>query len=195
MKTAINEYNEINEEISNISNQIDLLKQNESVIKYLELEKQKSELLNKKRIAYINLRKNEYNCCDHLFVYSKVEFDGYANRACIKCGLDEAVLNMEKGFFSEEQRIMYDYLRDNYLKFTGTNTNILCDIDLAHAIYLRIKNNHPYMDDKQARKYFEIALNNIRNKNTSDYERTNKAKRLMLYPGFNRWYGENIYEN
>ena len=42
---------------------------------------------------------------------------------------------------------MYDYLKKNYLSsnFGGIQTEILCDIDLAQAIYTKIKNSYPRM--------------------------------------------------
>ena len=53
---------------------------------------------------------------------------------------------------------MYDYLRKPHLR--GKETNITCDLELAYAIYSKIKEVHPDIDADTALGYFEIALNN-----------------------------------
>ena len=42
-------------------------------------------------------------------------------------------------------------------------------------------------NDLIAIKYFEIALDNIRNIDVSDERKVNRAKRLALMPSFNKW--------
>ncbi len=78
----------------------------------------------------------------------------------------------------------------NHLK--GIKTNIDCDIDLARAIYARIKNAHPTIDDETAIKYLKIALNDIRNINVSNERKISRARRLSLNDDFNRWNARKI---
>ena len=63
------------------------------------------------------------------------------------------------------------------------------DLDLAKAIYSKIKESHPDIDDETARKYFEIALDNIRKIKVNDERKVSRAKRLSLSPKFNKWTG------
>ena len=127
-------------------------------------------------------------------VYSKIDYDYYEGRTykscgCIKCGLDNSVLNGERIWLSGSQKIMYDYLKKNYLSsdFGGIQTGILCDIDLAQAIYKKIKSNYPNIDDAQAIKFFKVSLKNIRNIKVNDERKVSRAKRLALSPDFAKW--------
>lgn len=74
----------------------------------------------------------------------------------------------------------------------GTDTEILCDFDLAKALFARIKAVHPDIDDKTAVRYFQIALANIRNIPVSDVRKQNRAKRLLLSSKFNKWNAKDV---
>ena len=69
----------------------------------------------------------------------------------------------------------------------GVETEVACDLDLAQAIFSKIKEVHPDIDDTTAIKYFEIALDDIRNIKVSDERKVGRAKRLSLKPEFKRW--------
>ena len=57
---------------------------------------------------------------------------------------------------------MYDVFKSqNYKK--GKSTDIICDLELATAIYNKILEYYPNIDDDTAIKYLGIALDNIRN--------------------------------
>ena len=81
---------------------------------------------------------------------------------------------------------MYDFMYGGVYR-SGIDTKMFCDLDLAKAIYSKIREAHPNIDDETARKYFEIALDNIRNIKVTEERKANRAKRLLLIPGFNRW--------
>ena len=66
-------------------------------------------------------------------------------------------------------------------------TKLVCNLDLAKAIYSKIKEAHPDIDDETARKYFEISLDDIRNIKVNDERKKSRAKRLSLNPDFNKW--------
>ena len=72
-------------------------------------------------------------------------------------------------------------------EYLGIDSNLLCDLDLAMAIYKKIKEVHPYIDDELAVKYLEASLHKIRNIEVSDERKENRAKRLSLKPDFNKW--------
>ena len=68
-----------------------------------------------------------------------------------------------------------------------SDINIVCDKELAMALYKKIREYHPDIDDKTVIKYFEIALDDIRNIEVSDERKKSRAKRLGLRRDFNRW--------
>lgn len=129
---------------------------------------------------------------------SKVEHDSWEGRVykscgCIKCGLDDSVLDKKRKWLSFHQKIMYDYLKEKYLK--GYKTEIACDLDLAQAIYSKIKEAHSDIDDEMAIKYFKVALDDIRNIKVSDERKTSRAKRLSLNHKFRRWNARDVYND
>ena len=120
----------------------------------------------------------------------------YNYYGCVKCGLDERVLYLAEYYhnldcLTLDQRIMYDFMKnhsDNPEKdYLGIDSNLLCDLDLATAIYKKIKEVHPYIDDELAVKYLETSLHKIRNIDVSDERKENRAKSLSLKPDFNKW--------
>ena len=144
-----------------------------------------------------NMKLMEYKKCKHQLVYSEIKYDECDMRtlrfcACIKCGLDESVKIHEGYKYFLIDKVMRDYLGWNDIQ--GKTSEYICDIELAHAIYTKIKEAHPNIDDETATKYFEIALDNIRNNKVSEERKENRAKRLCLTPGFNRWNKEDISE-
>lgn len=91
---------------------------------------------------------------------------------------------------------MYDFLKSQPVfidSMKGINTKIPCDLNLAKAIYSKIKKAHPNIDDKTATKYFEIALDNIRNIPVNEERKINRARRLSLFSNFNRWNGSDVH--
>ncbi len=136
------------------------------------------------------MKQQNYETCNHILVYSKIEYDRYEgrtykSRGCIKCGLDNSILDTNIDFLHSKEKIKYTYLRKKYL--TGIETKVTCDLDLARAIFSKIKEAHPKIDNKTAIKYFEIALDNIRNIKVNEDRKVNRAKRLSLSPDFKRW--------
>ena len=128
-----------------------------------------------------NYRK--YSKCNHILVKTSNE-----NCGCIKCGLNDIVLNFKREALLPFAQNMYDYLKENNIKhLKGRITDVSCDMELARAIYLHIKLVHPEINDLLATKYFEIALDNIRNIEVSEKRKEGRAKRLGLHPSFIRW--------
>lgn len=177
MREASNEYNEIKEIRKKIKKDIKLLEEDKNVRRYLEL----------KKILNYSLCNEQYDLCKHVLVYSKVYDDRIKRCGCIKCGLDESILDEDRDELTLNNKIMYDYLRNHHRKINGINTGNRCDLSLAQAIYLKLEEIYPNINDLTAIKYFEIALDNIRNIDVSNERKVNRAKRLALKPNFNKW--------
>lgn len=198
MSNLKKEYDEITKQRKKIIEEMKPLEENDVVKKYFELKKQNENLYEKQLTLYQEMKKEEYKCCEHILVYSEIEYDRYEGRTyrscgCIKCGLDNSVSKRERKWLPFFQKIMYDYLSEKYL--SGREIKIACDLDLAQAIYSKIKEIHPDINDEIAVKYFEIALDNIRNIKVSEERKTNRAKRLSLDPKFKNWYGSDVHHD
>ena len=175
---------------------INALLETETVKEYLELCEQNEKLFRKQKDLYKKIKVKEYSSCKHIWV--NTFFAGYKNsyHGCVKCGLDERVLYLAEhcrnlDYLTFEERVMYDFMRDQSNdpeeKYLGIDSNLLCDLDLATAIYKKIKEVHPYIDDELAVKYLEASLHKIRNIEVSDERKENRAKRLSLKPDFSKW--------
>lgn len=125
---------------------------------WFELLKQSDIQIEDKKI-----RDEEYLSCNHIYISLNNDFN-----ICMKCGLVKSFV------------LPPDYC-------DGIYTNILCDIELARAIYSKIKEAHPDIDDETATKYFKVALFDIRNIVVNKDREKSRAKRLSLNPKFNRW--------
>lgn len=192
------EYDEVTEEREKIIEKIRQLEESEILKEYFELTKQNESLYNKQLSLYKDIKYEEYDSCEHILVDSKKDYDRwegrtYRSKGCIKCGLDNSILDMDEKFLSPYGKIMYSYLRKKHL--FGIETNIACDLELAKAIYSKIKQAHPDIDDETAIKYLENALNNIRGSKVSDDRKASRAKRLSLKPDFRNWNADDICDH
>ncbi len=190
MSNLEKDYEEITKQRQRIIEEMNNLEENEVIKRYFELRKQNESLYKKQVDMCKSMKLKNYKSCKHILVYSKIDYDRYEGRTykscgCIKCGLDNSVLDFDRKYLPFSKQVMYDYLTDDYL--TGKQTDVVCDLDLAQAIYSKIKENNPKIDDETATKYFEIALDNIRNIKVSDDRKTSRVKRLSLDSGFKRW--------
>ena len=203
MNNAKKKYEEILEKGRKIVDEMDLLEKDDKVKRYLELKEEIDDLYNKKLEAYKDVKFEEYDSCNHKFIYSKIEIDRYEGRSykscgCIKCGLNTNALYLRSDWLPYTQQIMHDYLNKKREEkiYIGASSivdiDVVCDLDLACAIYSKIKEVHPDIDDETAIKYFEIALDNIRNIKVSDERKENRAKRLSLYNGFKKWNKQDV---
>ena len=196
MSILNDKYKKITEQRKNISIELKELLENESVKRYFELCSKDKNLAFQQREVYENIKNEQYLKCNHIWVNTLKDYDSYEGRTetycgCIKCGLDERVIymmeyNPDCSALTEDQKIMYKIMNDSYYK-KGINTNVNCNLELAMAIYKRIKEKYPNIQDGLARKYFEIALDNIRNIQVNDERKKSRAKRLSLNENFNRW--------
>ena len=63
----------------------------------------------------------------------------------------------------------------------------VCDLSLGTAIYNRIKEVHPNIDDNTAFSHFKYAINHIKYVPVSESRKVSRAKRLSLQEDFNNW--------
>lgn len=195
----LKEYNELIERKKKVEQAIKIFEESEIIKNYLELTTEQFKLEEQRQNSYRNIKMEEYAICKHISVFSNIEHNRYGtfpSCGCIKCGLNNNVLYFPRENLSFENQIMYDYLKRNVYKgkLKGINTEIECDLDLAQAIYSKIKAAHPNIDDKTTTKYFEIALDNMRKIEVNEERRVSRAKRLSLKPNFNRWNGKDVHD-
>lgn len=201
MEDLKEKYDQIVSQRKGIIDEINVLAEDETVKKYFELRKQNDELAIQQKDLYKQIKIGEYSSCHHIWVNTLHDYDSWEGRSynyhgCVKCGLDKRVFHLMESYHSPDwltldQRIMYDFMR-NHSSGSGINSNLLCDLDLAKAIYTKIKEVHPDIDDETAVKYLKVALHNIRDTKVSDERKESRAKRLSLEPDFNRWNGFDV---
>lgn len=197
------EYEEIVKQREEIINKIRIFEESAVIKDYLELTEENKRLYEEQLNLYEDIKKDEYASCEHISVYSNINYDRYEGRTykscgCIKCGLDTSVLDCDSDILSFNKKIMYVFLKSQPMfdgRPKGINTEIACDLDLAQAIYSKIKEAHPNIDDKMATKYFEIELENIRNISESEREEMIRERRLPLNPNFNRWNASDVHHD
>ena len=128
------------------------LKENELVKRYIELLEQKSSLYIQQERLYVELKNKEYENCNHIWITSKIDRDymegrSYCYEGCIKCGLTTEVFSDLNGygFLSGEEKIMHNFLKRKGNN-AGINSNKVCDLELAKAIYKKIHDALPDLD-------------------------------------------------
>lgn len=180
------QYNQILFERKRLVEQIKDLEKNTKIKKYLKLCSQNDKLAIRQNDLYKQIKVDEYSLCNHIWVNTFHDYDSWEGRSydyygCIKCGLDESVFHLMESCcsldcFSLDQRIMYDFMRNNQYG-RGICIKILCDLDLAKNIYSKIKETYPDIDNETARRYFEIALEKIKNSEINNEKNQNGVKR------------------
>ena len=202
MENMKNQYDKIVSERKELIKEINSLAENEIVKKYFELCNKNDKLATQQKDLYKQIKVGEYSSCNHIWVNTLHEYDSWEGRSynydgCVKCGLDQRVFRLmeiyhKPDLLTPNQRIMYDYMINHLSYKSGTYTNLLCDLDLASAIYKRIMKVHPDIDDETAIKYLKVSLHNIRDPKVSEERKESRAKRLSLNSKFSKWYGRNV---
>ena len=183
------DFSDIDEQYRNIEQEIWGLEETSIVKKDLGLQKKKSELATKRKNLYSLMKYGEYENCEHLWGLSMNEYGEY-DCFCVKCGINDKTMKLsnrgKEDSFSFDERVMASVLEEHDYN-DDSDINIVCDRELAMALYKKIREYHPDIDDKTVIKYFEIALDDIRNIEVSDERKKSRAKRLGLRRDFNRW--------
>lgn len=192
----------VEEERKQIIDELEQLRKKSIVKRFLELNEKNHFLVIKQKELIKQFKLKEFNSCQHLWIITKSDYDNIEGRTqryygCIKCGLNQEVLNKvnyisETKYLNFEEQIMYNYLKKGIYMPKGSVIPVSCDIDLAKTIYSKIKENNPDIDDETSRKYFEITLDNITKNKSSENNKENKKKRLLLNSNFNKSNGGDI---
>ena len=172
--------------------QLSVLEKTEEVKKYLLLKDKSASLFFECQELIKRIKLEEFESCNHIWITTNEMVDKNKGRSCrflgcIKCGLDQDVINKLNTihFLPYEEQLMCTFM-ENSKYITGIVSFESCDLSLARAIYSKIKEKNPDIDDETACKYFEIALNNMRDKRVNDEKRKSITKRLSLKPHFNK---------
>lgn len=178
-------YNEITEKRNKIIDKLNVLQKHHIIREYNELKAANSDLLREQKELTSLMKIKEYETCNHILVntYQDWECSYYG---CIKCGLHEDVLIT----FDNNDNLMYDFLADqhNYFEFKKSKMiDSSCDLELAHAIYQKIIETHPSIDDDTLITYFKNALDHMRSDSINNDRQASRVKRLHLNNNFNNW--------
>lgn len=184
------EYKSLLNTINTNKKELEQLVNDETVKRYLELLKEQKELSKNEKELYKEMKFEEFSKCKHIIVTTSVHKDRLEGRiscsyGCIKCGVNTNGYNSEylrREDLDFEDQVIYDYVRNYFIH--GTTCNVVCTIDLATAIYSRIKNAHPDIDDETAIKYFKNAYVNMIYKYSNLERVENRIKRLSLNNNF-----------
>ena len=182
-------------------NELRELETNELIRRYFALKQTEMSLYSEELELKKKIKFYEYRNCNHLLVVSEVQHDydhdkKYSYCGCIKCGLDEAVTNLDLDEMSYDEKIQYEFLKNknSFSSLIGTYTDESCDMGLATAIYKRILEHYPNIDDNKLIKYFGATLKGIRSHKVCSLRRDSRVKRLNLKKGFNNWSEEGIHK-
>lgn len=167
------------------------LERDSNVMDYKRLNRELDNVMDDLYETYREIKLNEYNNCNHLAVMTEKNRDhsvgrNYYSVGCIKCGMNEKALSKSKFLRSVDENVMAESFCDQSFEYDLIKDYVV-DLDLAHAIYKKIKENHPNINDKLATKYFEIALDNIRDIEVNESRKQSRIKRLGLKPNFKNW--------
>lgn len=78
-----------------------------------------------------------------------------------------------------------DHLQNH--KLVDDSIEFECNLELAHAIYTRLKEEYPGRPDEAIARYFTAALYMIQKYPVSEKRKAGRAKRLGLSEDFNKW--------
>lgn len=88
----------------------------------------------------------------------------------------------------ENSKIPYDtcgHLQNH--KLVDDSIEFECSLELAHAIYTRLKEEYPERPDEAIARYFTASLYMIQKHPVSEKRKAGRAKRLGLSEDFNKW--------
>lgn len=180
----LKEYNKLLEEI-------EIMKKDDSVVKYCCLQEKCKALDEQFRTIYIQKKLQEYNSCNHLWIempseeYSPI----YVNAVgCIKCGVDTGIRKKKKKMedMSLEEQAILEYSKvgiNRSLDFV----DVVCDLNLGRAIFNKINEQYPCLDNRTLAQYFVTALQDIRNIKVNEERQKSRVKRMGLSKDFKSW--------
>ena len=193
------EFKNLNTERKNILDEINSLKEDEKIRRYFLLNELNEKLISKQMKLYQIMKVKEYAECNHIWVYTLHEHDyiegrSYHYSGCIKCGLDQKVFeeaNYHPEYLPCDKRIMYDYMKKTSYD-SGIHSKISCDLELGQAVYKKLKECNPDLDDESLLKFFELTINSIRDNVKTKEQKIMKRKEYSLSPKFDKWTSNDI---
>ena len=98
------QYEKAVSERERVMDRLQSLKQDDIVQIYLDLCEREVELQKQQKSLYREMKLDEYSDCDHIWVRIFEEYDSWEDRSyhscgCIKCGLDQRVLDEEEKYY------------------------------------------------------------------------------------------------
>lgn len=210
IEELINEKKEVLEDINKTCEQINELEKNSAVQEYLKLKKSIKELNRREENIQSDIDIEEILNCDHIFANEKLNVlsepkNGMivktlcsSDLRCIKCGLHINWLRgdlYEKHYANSQVReirmkamkskIAHEYFRQNKLR--SFNPTSYLSVELALAIYARIIECNPGIDEVTAKVYFEHAMRNILKDNIPNEKHKDRVRRLDMYEYTDRY--------
>lgn len=180
-----NRYNNLIKKREKIVSRLEVLQKHMVVKEYNNLKAENKDLLKQINQLSTLLEYNYYDNCNHILINTdkSSESDYYG---CIKCGLKNEVLET----YGTNKPVMFSYLANHksYSNFRNARKiNDYCDLELAQAIYQKINNVYPNIDDDLLIEYFENSLRHIRNIEVNKEREISRSKRLELNANFSKW--------
>ena len=195
LEELIDEKESVKEEITDISKQIEELTKNDAVIEYLLLCSEIDDLYDKEHSLCDDIRTQRILNCDHIFVNERINYSQefspekqrYVNipasseLKCIKCSLNaKRILRPGKEMLthlvSRNSVIISDYAKT--IKLRSFEPLQYPSFDLGSAVYQRILERNPDIDEETAKRYYESAMRNIIGKDMPKAKHIDRAKRL-----------------
>ena len=139
----------------------------------------------------------EYETCNHIVVLCELEYDRYEGRSyktygCIKCGLNQAVLEKDERICNRDEKIMKKYFQKyGYMGYQKI-PNVSCNLELAYSITKRIREVYPDITDIDLMQYLKNSLDHIRETKINEARKESRIQRLSLSPKFNKWQASDI---
>lgn len=154
-------YEEIRNKRMQIETELKLLENSETVKKYFALSKVEDELFKEESQIYQEIKFNEFENCEHLFVDTIESNEHNRFCACVKCGLDSTTLREDKSWLNPDILASYNYIKEhldgdhNLTKIKGIHTNLILPFEIAQDIYHQVIAEHSDIDDLQIAEYMK----------------------------------------
>lgn len=199
-----NEYEKERQNLETLHQTLEVLKQDDSVKKYIALQESESNLFEKCNRLYREVKNKEFSSCSHIWIVTSIEIDRYEGRSyrhygCIKCGLSEEISKFYEWGYERgrelhlsnipiEHRVICDFLNEYpSVLLSGTHLNLQCNFNLARAICIKLKQKYPNIDDETLIKYLKKALKDISEIEINEERQQSRARRLALNEKFSKW--------
>lgn len=170
----IKEYLGLKEALEIMDRKVNELEREEVVQEYLSLRETREKIT--ERVNRIKALSTEFTGSRE---YDNQLYPGPANLEEPAGGLTST---------QENSKISYDtsdHLQNH--KLVDDSIEFECSLELAHAIYTRLKEEYPGRPDEAIARYFTSALYMIQKYPVSEKRKAGRAKRLGLSEDFNEW--------